>query len=377
MKKLALVGSHPETRDLVPWDNEDFDIWTINEAATMKDTWVKRCTGIFQLHPRAIWDNPKNKNDPHHGEWLKANKTVPVFMLEEYPDVPMSEKFPLDEITDKYLSNLIVTGASRRKSNKFYTCTVAYMCALALWKGYTEVEIYGVELSVEDEYRFQRPGACFWLGLLSQHAKVSFFGRMLDAPIYGYEAEGEIDRAYLVERLEAITPKRKEGFGLADPLQQVVAKTLTRFYDTGVEHEAAIKAWQEFTTFLNKYGVVEGAAQELENRIKELDKMLELDKDARFSRHGFTRAAEAILNERYKTAQRHAYLSGVIDLLFTDAVTDRLRDSKRKKHIDKMRQAIPEYVQLCQKIGIFTGAAQENQHLAGVIQEQREDGSTQ
>jgi hypothetical protein len=376
VKKLAIVGSHPETRHLVPWDDENYDIWTINEAATMKDSWVKRCTGIFQLHPRSIWDNPNNKNDPKHGEWLKANKTATVFMLEKYPDVPMAEKYPLDEITKKYLSNLEVTGTSTRKTNKFYTCTVAYMCALALWKGYKEVDIYGAELSVDSEYRFQRPGAAFWLGLLTQHAKVRFFGRMLDAPIYGYESEGEIDKAYLQMRLELVAPKRAEGSKLIGPLHDEVVRTLQRFEETGVEYEEAIKAWQKFTAHLNAYGIVEGAGQELENRIKEIDKMMELDKDYRFSHHGFTRTLEAIQVERNKVAFRHAYLSGTIDAIYTDAVNDRLQDSKRRKHIAKMKQVIPEYVQLCQKIGIFTGAAAENQHLAGVIQEQR-DGSSE
>jgi hypothetical protein len=199
---------------------------------------------------------------------------------------------------------------------------------------------------------------------------------MLDAPIYGYESEGEIDKEYLLKRLELVAPKRAEGHKLTEPLQQEVARTLQRFEETGVEHEQAIQAWQKFTAHLNGYGIVEGAGQELENRIKEIDKMMELDKDYRFSHHGFTRTLEAIQVERNKVAFRHAYLSGVIDMIYTDAINDRLQDSKRKKHIAKMKQTIPEYVQLCQKIGIFTGAASENAHLAGVIQEQR-DGSTQ
>jgi uncharacterized protein YfcZ (UPF0381/DUF406 family) len=360
---------------MVPWDDvENFDIWTINESATMKDTWVTRTNGIFQLHPRSIWDNPNNKNDPHHGEWLKANTTVPVFMLEKYPDVPMAEKFPLDEISEKYLSNLQVF--SPRNSNRFYSCTVSYMAALALWKGYTEVDIYGVELSVDSEYRYQRPGAAFWIGLLCQHAKVRFFGLMLDAPLYGFEAEGEVSKEMLEEHLKAINPRRAEGHATLEPKRQVFEAAYQRFFDTGVEQENMIKAWQEFTSTLNSYGLVEGIGQELENRIKEIDKMLELDKDFRFSHHGFMRTAEALEKELAKVGHRHAYLAGIIDYVFSASVANRLHDSKRQAALKEFRAVIPEFVQLCQKIGIYHGALQENHLLARTIAEQKEGTTT-
>lgn len=374
LNKLAIVGSHPGTRSLVPWDDMNFDIWTINEAATMANTWVKRSTGIFQLHPRNIWDNPNNRNDPHHGEWLKANKTSTVFMMEQYPDVPMAEVYPLKEIVEKFVGNFAVF--SPRARNEFMTCTVAYMAALAAYKGYKEVDFYGVELSVDSEYRFQRPGACFWVGILTQHAKVRFFGRMFDAPLYGFEEEGSVGRDFLVERLKLLEPQSAEEKKKIDPLNVAFSQALARFRETGVEQDNVINSWKALTVQLNRFGLVDGSVQELQSRIKEIDEMLKLDGNYRFSHHGFERKAEALQRERDKTSYQHAYLSGVIDLIFNDAVAQRLQDSKRKKALDAFGTHITEYVQLCQKIGIYTGALAENKLLATVIQEGVSNDST-
>lgn len=371
MNKLAIVGSHPGTRNLVPWDDTNFDIWTINEASTMKDTWAKRTTAIIQLHPRSIWDNPKNRNDPHHGEWLKANKEVIIYMMEKFPDVPMAVEYPLKEIVNKFLGNFEVF--SPRSRNEYMTCTVAYMAGLAAYLGYKEVNFYGVELSVDSEYRFQRPGAAFWIGVLTQNAKVKFYGRMFDAPLYGYEEEGEVRKDLLLERINKFTPGKDVEAGKIEPLNATFVQALTRFRETGVEYETAVGAWRAFTNQLNKYGVAEGVIQELESRVKEIDEMIELDGEYRFSHHGFIRKAEAIQKKLQESAMQHAYMSGVIDVTFNQAVDQRLQDSKRKKAIDTFVKLIPDYVKLCQTIGIYNGAMNENRFLATVIQE-KENG---
>lgn len=351
----------------MPWDDENFDIWTINEAATMKDTWVKRSTAIIQLHPRSIWDNPKNKNDPHHGEWLKKNTTSTVYMMEKFEDVPMAVTYPLKEIIEKYLCRFEVFSPRARK--EFITCTVAYMAGLAVYLGYEQVNFYGVELSVDSEYRFQRPGAAFWIGILTQHATVHFYGRMFDAPLYGFEEEGTVKRNLLEERIKLLRPTRDIAAGQIEPLNNEFGRLITRFRETGVEHEPVIKAWQAFTAQLNKFGTFDGSIQELESRIKEIDEMIALDGDYRFSHHGFERKAEVLQKERDKSAYQHAYLSGVLDYLFNQSVENRLQDSKRKKLLDEFVKHIPEYVKLCQVIGIYGGALSENKFLATVIQD--------
>ena len=49
MKKLALVGMNVRTRANAPFDDPDFEIWTLNESYT--GAWMKRYDVLFQLHP--------------------------------------------------------------------------------------------------------------------------------------------------------------------------------------------------------------------------------------------------------------------------------------------------------------------------------------
>jgi hypothetical protein len=191
---------------------------------------------------------------------------------------------------------------------------------------------------------------------------------MFDAPLYGYEEEGNVSRDFLVKRAESIRPKRDEEKDKVDPLHQAFEDALKRFADTGVEHENVATTWKAFTAQLNKFGSVDGALQEMEARIKEIDEMIKLDGDYRFSHHGFERKADALQAERIKIALNHAYMSGIIDFLFSQAVAQRLQDSRRQKLLQEFYRQVPEYIKLCQQIGIFAGAESENKILARVIQ---------
>lgn len=367
-EKLAIVGSHPGTRDLAPWDDENFDIWTINESATMKDTFVKRATGIFQMHPRGVWDSPKNQNDPHHGEWLKQNKTATIYMIEKYPDIPMAEKYPMDEIVEKYLTNLNVMCGRKRRN--FFTTTVAYMVALAAYKGYKQVDFYGVELQVESEYRYQRPGAMFWIGILLQYAEVNFYGMMFEAPLYGIEVDGEISLEMLETRKEQLLPSHIKHTGLLKEASDGFAKTYNRFRNTGVEHESMLEAMKTLTSELSTYGRLSGAIQELDRKIDKAKTQLTIDKEFWFSHHEFERDAAAINTSKANALLEHAHFAGMCDAVFTYSVNNRLTDSKRKAYLKDLDGLLPKYTQLCETVGIYEGAAEENNFLAKLIKDQ-------
>jgi hypothetical protein len=211
------------------------------------------------------------------------------------------------------------------------------------------------------------------LGILSQHAKVRYFGKMLDAPLYGYEAEGEVDRDCLLKRLDDLKPELEKEKAKNEPMAKEVALSLLRFKETGVDSDKFVKAWQAYNIYLNKYGLIDGAVQELEKKLKEIDKMIEVDNNFRFHHQGFTRAEDGYRKLKAGAIQKHTYAAGMIDRLFAQAEANRLQDSKRKKLVGEIELAIPEFVKLCQEVGLYTGAARENNLLARVIQEQRLD----
>src|SRR5688500_3302918 len=97
---VAIIGSHPRTREAFDFNRTDADIWLFNEAISNPENrkWAKRADMIWQMHVPAIWRNPTNRNDPHHYEWLQKQDECDVMMQDEYPDVPRSMRYPLEDI---------------------------------------------------------------------------------------------------------------------------------------------------------------------------------------------------------------------------------------------------------------------------------------
>ena len=138
MKKLAIVGSGPETRDLAPFDDNDYEIWIFNEAAT--SPWCKRWDAVFQMHEPELYKG-HNTKDPNHWGWLQQSHGKPIYMQEVDPLVPDSVNYPLE-------ATLGLAGS------RYLTGTPAMAVALGLQKGFEEIHVWGVELSFS-EYQYQ------------------------------------------------------------------------------------------------------------------------------------------------------------------------------------------------------------------------------
>lgn len=187
MKTVAIVGSATTTRDFAPWDDLSKDIWVFNEAANIE--WCKRVNGVFQLHDREIYTSPHNRTDAHHWEWLQQEHGFPIWMQEKDPQVPNSEAYPLKEISDRYCKNFTWPDGERIE---FFSSTVAYAAALAIYKQYNRIEFYGCEMGSSTEYQYQRDGVAFWIGVaLGCNIEIMTNGMIaiFDQPLYGYDGQ--------------------------------------------------------------------------------------------------------------------------------------------------------------------------------------------
>lgn len=160
MKKCVnLVGMAQTTRDLAKWDDENIEIWTLNESPAKRFGYVKRVSRHFQLHPKWNFMREGNQNDPEHAQWLKVQK-FPIYMQDNFEEIPTSVKYPLEEIFEHFHINL--EGEDHWKE---FDSTFPYMLALALYEGFERIEIYGFEMGSETEYAYQRPNVHYWLGV--------------------------------------------------------------------------------------------------------------------------------------------------------------------------------------------------------------------
>jgi hypothetical protein len=211
---VALCGFAPSSRELVPWDNPDVEIWCLNEAANFP--WTKRIDRLFQIHPR--WDitRDNNANDWNHWSWLKYQKApcnlcqgtgklkvedkdidctangcedgtyVPlsnrlgvktIYTADTYKDVPNSVKYPLKQAI-KYLGQ------------KYFTSSFGYMLVLAVMMGFKRIECYGFDMGSGTEYHYQRPNAEYLVGWARGRGIDVYIpaqSPMASGPLYAYE----------------------------------------------------------------------------------------------------------------------------------------------------------------------------------------------
>lgn len=180
--KLAIVGSHTATRDQAPFKDEEWDIWIFNEAASLNR--VPRFDAVFQLHDPLIWRDPSNKNDKNHYKWLQEPHDCTIWMQDQYPDVPSSKKYPLDNVL-KIFRHITKGGDPIR----FLTSSPGYALALGIYMGYQEIALYGVEMNTNTEYVFQREGIALLVGLAAGRGvrvRIPKKSELYSEPLYGY-----------------------------------------------------------------------------------------------------------------------------------------------------------------------------------------------
>lgn len=76
----------------------------------------------------------------------------------------------------------------------YFSSTIDYAIALAIYSKYEEIQIYGVNLSHNTEYGPLKPGVDFWCGMakgrgikLAVHGKDSTIMKTIDGLVYGYD----------------------------------------------------------------------------------------------------------------------------------------------------------------------------------------------
>lgn len=276
MKKLAIVGTHPETREKAPFDDPQYEIWVFNEAP--QANWCRRYDAVFQLHKREVYESPNNHVNKTHWGWLQQThegKTIWMQAVDER--VPASKRYPLEEILEQ------VPGAKVRwaeHEQAWFDSSGAYALALALYLGYEEIHIYGMDLVSNTEYAYQLPNWNYWVGVangmgvhLTLHCSQNDFG---NGHLYAYEGEIQLERALFSERareLEAAWQRADGEFYKAkDRLDQAIyARKVEKIPELAKACQAAAIAAGEVSGALaeaNNYALREDpiTAQEFEKR---------------------------------------------------------------------------------------------------------------
>lgn len=355
---LVIMGSHPMTRGRFDFERDDCDIWVFNEAPTAE--WVKRADATLQMHNEAIWRNPMNVNDTGHFEWLKSQDAVEVIMQEVYPEVPRSSKYPLDDVLGQ-VANFIVND----KPYRYFTSSPAYALALGVQKGYKRIEIYGVEMATDTEYRYQRDGVAFWLGVAAGKGievvmqTESFF----KAPLYGYTADVSIP----ISVYEETRAKAQEDLALAESVYRQAAADADALYQKFVEDPkfdpaAVQKAVDNLMMMAGQYGRISGVIQECNRYLLKHQAMREASgKDGIIVRQEHERTTVAATQQLQRVGMESAVRAGVLQEKFA-VLAKTYNKGTRKKRAEEFAALLEQHLQTSISGAIWQAAVEMNRN---------------
>ncbi|KKT30758.1 MAG: hypothetical protein UW18_C0011G0019 [Microgenomates group bacterium GW2011_GWF1_44_10] len=343
-RKLAIVGTHPATRNNAPFDDPSVDIWVFNESpmATKEyypnepdRQWCKRWDACIQLHKPEVYKSLQNWVNPKHWEWLQREHGDKVIYMQDVDEnVPNSRKYPLDEIV------ATIPGANL----KWFTASVSYALALAIYQGYEEIGLYGLDMESNTEYGYQLMNFVYWIGIaygrginLYEICNKKYFSEKL----YGYEGEIQIDREHFSKRFaELLTlwrDKEKES-----------GKLRSRVTDAILEHKYpnVIPLTLQWRSIAIDAGRFSGAMQEAENYSKREDMI---------SRQEFERRAAQAAKDGEEQKALMYLMAGKAEYVF-----NAWQQTGQYQPLEQLRKFIEQELKLAYNVGALHGAYQEN-----------------
>jgi hypothetical protein len=201
VKSCAIVGFAP-TWQQTPWDDRNLELWGMN--ALHRVAGERNWSRWYQLHDIELGHG---KNDYDHLGWLRAQKDIPIFMWEEHIakyEIPNAVPYPKQEILDFF-------------DTDYFTNTVSWMLAHAIYEGYKNIQVYGVDMAQDSvlqgqsEYSYQRPSCEFFMGW-ARGAGIDLYlppeSDLLKTPyLYGAE-RGDHFRVKMEARLKELNKRR-------------------------------------------------------------------------------------------------------------------------------------------------------------------------
>lgn len=84
-------------------------------------------------------------------QYANEHPEMEVITTRLWKEIPNAKEFPLEDIIDRF-------------KMCYFASTVDYAISYAIYQNAKEIRLYGINMSVNEEYREQKPGVEFWCG---------------------------------------------------------------------------------------------------------------------------------------------------------------------------------------------------------------------
>lgn len=199
-RKIGLLGSIQASLKVAPWMDPTWEWWAHSSVVNAIPQGI--ASRLFDPHPlHCATSNPCKNGFKDYYAWLQSQGT-PIFMEEQYPEIPAALRFPLE------VHQTLWPGVP-------FGSTTAYMVAQALYEGVTHLGCWGIHYDKGRDYQDQRANAEHWLGIargagvqivIPQESPLCHEPREL----YGYESHSTPEKyaAYLQRHAEDVKDVR-------------------------------------------------------------------------------------------------------------------------------------------------------------------------
>jgi len=222
-RRIAIVGKAPSSRELAPYGNDSWEIWTLADLVVAQI--APRFDRHFELHP-IHWFEQQNKL---YLQWMQTVKDKPIYLRAIDERVPAGVEYPKEKVIKFF-------------GCRYFTNTVSWMLALAIMERPEEIGIWGVDMAQSEEYAAQRPSCELFIGFalgLGIQVTIPAESDLLKCRrLYGFEADVTGMRAKWQTRTQELRERlaKKE-----QKMQQLVAEI--HHFQGALESQGWLEQW--------------------------------------------------------------------------------------------------------------------------------------
>ena len=207
--KIALVGTCPSSRMLAPYGDESWEIWACSPDNAYGR--LPRVSEWFEIHGDLTWPESSEWGAPAYVRWLNE-QSFKIWAIDDSV-IKNAAPFPMEMLLKKF-------------GYYFFTSTFAWAFAFALTKQVKTIALYGIDMSVNSEYAYQRPALQHFIWLAAQ-ANVEVVAPdesdiLQPPPLYGFSDATPMGRKLAVRERE-LQSRINQMRAQADELQRNIA----------------------------------------------------------------------------------------------------------------------------------------------------------
>jgi len=250
----------------------------------------------------------------------------------------------------------------------YFTTTIAYAIAYAIYAGYKRIEVYGVEMETNTEYGHQRPCVAYWCGVAyGKGIEVDFHSpQFYVSPLYGYEGDITIPVEMFEQRAKMLAENAKRTLEEYKHAKEVFTNAVEAFRN---DYKVGMKSLETHANncanLAHEFNMNDGALQVNQRHIKAC-KIMEAETGTYFlSKQVYETEFHASVTKWQEHQQNLREISDALKAKDNELEQASSR-GYRSRRCDEYLALVDTYVKVVGKAGLLSGISIESKNLMAI-----------